>query len=266
MTARRPIQTTIHDCQIRGGKYVAYERATYASALAIGNQYYETLPDLDTAINGAEAVARMLDTKFGYKVTLLRNADRYETLSTLNRLRKELADKDILLVYYAGHGELDRVNLRGHWLPVDAEAQNTANWISDVSITDILNAMAVGHVLLIADSCYSGALTRSSLSQVESGQSEEARSHWLKTLSKMRSRTALTLGGLTPVLDGGGGGHSVFAKSLLSVLRELNDITGAQRVYREMSTCVAPRCAAHSWKTPVSTMPGWRGPTLQRRR
>ena len=208
-------------------------------ALVIGNQNYETLPDLDTSLNDADAVADMLRTKFGYKVTLLRDASRYQILSALNRLRKELTDKDNLLVYYAGHGELDRVNLRGHWLPVDAEAQNTANWISNVSITDILNAMAVRHVLLIADSCYSGALTRSSLSQVESGQSDEARSHWLKTLSKMRSRTALTSGGLAPVLDGGGGSHSVFAKSLLAVLRELNDITEGQRIFREVSARVS---------------------------
>ncbi len=208
-------------------------------ALVIGNQDYDTLPDLDTAVADAEAVSKVLRDKFGYKVTLLRNADRYEILSALNSLRKELTDKDNLLVYYAGHGELDRVNLRGHWLPVDAEMHNTANWISNVSITDILNAMSVRHVLLVADSCYSGALTRSALSQLDAGQSDEARNHWLKTLSKMRSRTALTSGGLAPVLDGGGGEHSVFAKAFLGVLRDLNDITEGQRVYREVSARVA---------------------------
>ncbi len=208
-------------------------------ALIIGNQDYDTLPDLDTAIADAEAVAKILREKFDYKVTLLRNANRYQVLSALNKLRKQLTEKDNLLVYYAGHGELDRVNLRGHWLPVDAEAHNTANWISNVSITDILNAMSVRHVLLVADSCYSGALTRSALSQIESGKSDEARSHWLKTLSKMRSRTALTSGGLAPVLDGGGGGHSVFAKSLLTVLRKLDDVTEGQRVYRQVSAQVA---------------------------
>ena len=208
-------------------------------ALVIGNQDYETLPDLDTAVGDAEAVGKVLEKRFGYRVTMLRNANRYEILSALNRLRKELTDKDSLLVYYAGHGELDRVNLRGHWLPIDAEAHNTANWISNVSITDILNAMSVRHVLLVADSCYSGALTRSALAQIESGQSDEARIHWIKTLSKMRSRTAMTSGGLAPVLDGGGGAHSVFAKAFLAVLRDLNDVTEGQRVYREVSARVA---------------------------
>lgn len=208
-------------------------------ALVIGNQNYQHLPDLDTSANDAAAVAEILRDKFGYRVTLLKDATRYQILSEFNRLRKELTDKDNLLVYYAGHGELDRVNLRGHWLPVDAELNSSANWISNVSITDILNAMSVRHVLMVADSCYSGALTRSSLSQLDAGQSSKARKHWLKTLSKMRSRTALTSGGLAPVLDGGGGEHSVFAKAFLAVLKNLSDITEGQRVYREVSARVA---------------------------
>lgn len=208
-------------------------------ALVIGNTEYAHLPDLDTAGNDAEEVARVLRERFGYKVTLLRNATRYETLSAFNKLRKELTETDNLLVYYAGHGELDRVNLRGHWLPVDAEPHSSANWISNVSITDILNAMSVRHVLMVADSCYSGALTRSALAQLDSGQTAETRAHWLKTLTKMRSRTALTSGGLAPVLDGGGGNHSVFARAFLSVLRDLDDVAEGQRVYRAVSARVA---------------------------
>jgi TPR repeat protein len=208
-------------------------------ALVIGNQRYEHLPQLHTSGRDAEAVAAMLRDKFGYRVTLLRDANRYQILSELNRLRERLTDRDNLLIYYAGHGELDRINLRGHWLPVDAEMDSTANWISTVSITDILNAMSVRQVLLVVDSCYSGTLTRSALGNLEAGQSDEARDHWLKTLARTRSRTALTSGGLAPVLDGGGGEHSVFAKAFLGVLREINDITEGQRVYREVSARVA---------------------------
>ena len=57
-------------------------------------------------------------------------------------------------MYYAGHGQLDRVNQRGHWLPVDAEPDSPANWISNISVTDILNAMALQQLLVVADSCY----------------------------------------------------------------------------------------------------------------
>ena len=32
LTPRRPIRTTAVDCEIRGGEYVAYDRANYATA------------------------------------------------------------------------------------------------------------------------------------------------------------------------------------------------------------------------------------------
>jgi len=214
------------------------EIGTY-HALVIGNQRYAHLPSLDTSGNDARVVADLLGSRFGYRVTLLIDANRYQILSEMNRLRQELTDRDNLLIYYAGHGELDRVNLRGHWLPVDAEMFSSANWISNTSITDILNAMSVRQVLVVADSCYSGALTRSSLAQLDAGQSEEAQAHWLRTLATMRSRTALTSGGLAPVLDGGGGDHSVFAKSFISVLQEMVEVTEGQRVFRELSARVA---------------------------
>jgi len=220
-------------------------------ALVIGNQDYQSLPDLDTAVQDAKSVASILRDRFGFNTTLLLNASRYQMLSELNRLRKELTDKDNLVIYYAGHGELDRVNLRGHWLPVDAELESTANWISNVAITDILNVMAVRHVLVIADSCYSGALTRSSLVNLEAARSEEAQRHWFQTLAEMRSRTVLSSGGLAPVLDGGGGAHSVFAKALLGVLNDLDEVAEGQRIYRE----VAARVAYEASKYQVEQVP-----------
>jgi uncharacterized caspase-like protein len=183
-------------------------------------------------------VADELTKRYGFKTHLLLNANRYQILSELNKLRAELNDKDNLLIYYAGHGELDKANLRGHWLPVDAEPSNDANWISSVAITDILNAMTARHVLVVADSCYSGALTRSALGQIESGLTEEQRRNYLKAMSKSRSRTVLTSGGLQPVLDGGGGAHSVFAKSLLEVLRNSRETLEGRRLHLEISARV----------------------------
>jgi hypothetical protein len=165
-------------------------------ALVIGNEDYARLPKLDTAQEDAQAVAQVLTQKFKFKVTLLQNATRYQILTELNKLRQTLTEKDNLLIYYAGHGELDRANLRGHWLPVDAEPDSDANWISNVAITDILNAMSAKHVMVVADSCYSGAMTRSSVGGLKAGMSEDTRTTWIKALVKARSRTVLTSGGL----------------------------------------------------------------------
>ena len=207
-------------------------------ALVIGNDRYEKLPRLETAAADAESVADVLQRMYGFKVTLLVNANRYQILSALNQLRAELTEKDNLLIYYAGHGEIDQANQRGNWLPVDAEPQSTANWISNASLTDLLNAMAAKHVLVVADSCYSGALTRSSMARLERGMTDQARVAWQTQMAKGRSRTALTSGGVAPVLDGGGGGHSVFAKAFLNVLEKNNDVLEGQRLFSEISAIV----------------------------
>jgi hypothetical protein len=58
-------------------------------------------------------------------------------------------------------------------------------------------------------------------------------------MASKRSRTVLTSGGLAPVLDAGGGKHSVFAKALLDVLEANGEVLEAQRLYREVSARVA---------------------------
>ena len=105
----------------------------------IGNDSYRhaQVPDLQTARADARELGELLDNRFDFRVTTLLDATRYDVLSALNALRSKLTEEDNLLVFYAGHGELDKANSRGHWLPVDAEPDNTANWISNVDLTDI---------------------------------------------------------------------------------------------------------------------------------
>jgi TPR repeat protein len=203
-------------------------------ALIIGNNDYVYLTDLTTAVNDAKAVEEVLRSKYGFKTRLLFNANRYAMLSALNQMRETLTENDSLLIYYAGHGELDEVNLRGHWLPTDAEPDSDANWISNVAITDILNVMSAKHVLVVADSCYSGAMTRSSLARLQPGISIRLKAKWYKTMVRTRARVALTSGGLEPVLDRGGGEHSIFAKAFLEVLEENEEVLEGYRLYREV--------------------------------
>jgi uncharacterized protein YlxW (UPF0749 family) len=208
-------------------------------ALVIGNDGYRRLPRLSTAEADARAIGEVLRARYGFVVRTLIDADRYAILSALNELRAQLAETDNLLVYYAGHGELDEVNARGHWLPVDAEPDSSANWISNVAISDVLNAMSARRVLVIADSCYSGTLTRSSLASLDAGASDEARAAWLRALASKRSRTALTSGGLAPVLDGGGAGHSVFANALIDALQRNGEVLEGQRLHQAVAARVA---------------------------
>ncbi len=208
-------------------------------ALLIGNNTYQKLPHLDTAINDAKGIAEVLQNQYGFKTKVLLDATRYDILKALNEYRKKLTDKDNLLIYYAGHGILDKVNDRGHWLPVDAEPDSSANWISVQNVTDQLKIISAKHVLVVADSCYSGALTRSSIARLEAGMTTKKRAQWIKLMVNARSRVALSSGGLEPVLDGGGGNHSIFAKALIDTLKNNNDLMESQALYRNVSALVA---------------------------
>jgi len=212
--------------------------------LIIGNNQYQHLSKLKTAVNDAKVVDELLRTRYGYKTTVLLNANRYQILNALNQLRQRLTEKDNLLIYYGGHGELDEVNQRGHWLAVDAEPDSTANWISNITITDILNTMSSKHILVVSDSCYSGTMTRSSLTRLEAGMTPEKHLKWIKKMLKKQSRTALTSGGIKPVLDTGGGQHSIFAKAFIDTLENNTEIMAAYKVYRQVAALVNDAAAA----------------------
>ena len=220
-------------------------------ALVIGNGDYLRFPKLATPVNDAKTVADMLSRHYGFKTTTVMNANRYALLAALNRLGQKLNDKDNLLIYYAGHGELDKEKSIGYWLPVDADQQDKRKWIPNNAITDIINALPAKRVLVIADSCYAGALTRSAVPRFDANLSEADRLSWLRAVSKSRARVALTSGGLQPVADSGGGSHSLFATVFLQVLQENKSVLEGQRLYSE----VAARLATHPVALQIGQVP-----------
>ena len=189
-------------------------------ALIIGNNDYDYLPKLKTAVNDAEVLSKILRDKFKFKeVVLLKNATRKEILMELYNFKKKLSFKDNFLIYYAGHGEIDRQLNQGYWQPVNAEPDVPIEWIDNATIASIVSSIKSKHVLVIADSCYSGLLTRGS-----SGYNNEVfenRKIYLQRMSNKKSRLIFTSGGKEPVVDGGGGDHSIFAKSLIDILNEI---------------------------------------------
>jgi len=208
-------------------------------ALVIGNNGYQVLPQLDTAVSDAKAVATVLRQQYNFSVKIMVDVNRYALLSALNDFRKKLDPEDHLLVYYAGHGELDRVNKRGSWLPIDAEPDSPANWISNVAITDLLNTLPPRQILVIADSCYSGMMSRSALGVIDRAMSQAQRQQQLRTLAGARTRTAFTSGGVAPVLDGIGGANSVFATELLTALQQNKGAVTGYDLFRAVAPQVA---------------------------
>ncbi len=203
-------------------------------ALVIGNNDYAHLRKLTTAVGDADAVATLLEEKYGFRVTKLINATRLDITGALNRLRQTLTEKDNLLVYYAGHGVLDEEAGAGYWQPVDARSDDDSNWFSNTRLTNYLRAMSAQHVMVVADSCYSGNLTREATSTVRSAAERTA---WMERMNDKRSRTALTSRRLEPVRDRGGGGHSVFARAFLTALEENLNVLFGEELFAWIGAC-----------------------------
>ena len=208
-------------------------------ALVIGNQNYEKLPDLETPHADVREISRLLADQYDFEVTTLLDANRYELMTALADLRKRLSSEDNLVVYYAGHGHLDEETRGGYWLPVDAELDSPAQWLPTDEITRQIGAMNAKHVLVVADSCYSGVLTRSLSLSIEGGRTGREREHYMETMAKRRVRMALTAGGLIPIPDGGGGNHSIFAEALISVLSANNEIMGGSQLHEAVAARVS---------------------------
>ena len=186
--------------------------------LAIGIDLYDRVNRLHTAANGARAVAEALTKEYGFQegcVFVL--ADGQATRATIIRKLHDLAGRlnpdDSLIIYYAGHGHLNK--LAGAWIPVDGSKEDPATWLSNSDIKNVLKGTAARHVLLISDSCFAGDFFREVASTPAVITDEYVRMAFGKT-----SRQALTSGGLEPVRDGGVEGHSVFTWFLLRELRE----------------------------------------------
>jgi hypothetical protein len=208
-------------------------------ALVIGNNDYQDLTNLRSAVNDAKVVSTVLEVDYGFNVKLLENASRKDILRSLKHLRETVSAKDNVLIYYAGHGYLDKDTDYGYWLPVDSERDDDSNWIATDRVVSQIKGMKAKHVMVVADSCFSGTITRAI-------KIEQRTPEWLSKIVKKKARTALTSGGLEPVMDTGSGNHSAFAYAFISLLEENGGVLDASQLFSKLR----PKVMVNSTQTP----------------
>ncbi|MBF0263686.1 MAG: caspase family protein [Gammaproteobacteria bacterium] len=204
-------------------------------AFIIGNNQYQHVTKLETAVNDANEIASVLKNDYGFKTEVLIDATRQEIIAKFDSLRKKLKKKDKLLIYYAGHGYYDESADRGYWLPVNSTTDNTAEWISNIDITDKVRSIQAEHVIVISDSCYSGTLTRGLY--IDLRPTETLSEYHYRMMTKP-ARTVMTSGGLEPVSDGGRGNHSVFAGAFLDSLKANKKAIDGMALFNQVKTQV----------------------------
>lgn len=190
-------------------------------ALIIANQNYNIDPkigSLDTAANDGVSVADVLKERYGFNVTLLPDARKEDIIAAFNKLADTLRPEDNLLIYYAGHGTADYKlpGKPGYWIPVDGTTADSTNWLPNRTIVRAINAIPAGHILIVADSCYSGTLTK------EDNIINKRSNLHIRDAVARRTRTALSSGDFELVIDRleDTDKNSVFAKEFVTLLRE----------------------------------------------
>ncbi len=212
------------------GVTVAEETASPAdfgtyNALIIGINEYSEWPRLKFAERDANDIREILISRYGFasnRVTYLSgtNATRSNILSELRRKLESLGEEDNLLIFYAGHGQLDPLTETGYWIPVEGSLYDESGWIAFSNIQTLLTARGVKakSVIVLTDSCYGGALARSGPTPGHRGPADEDYKQYeqrLTKLAKRRSRQIIASGGYEQVPD-----RSVFADLLKRALKE----------------------------------------------
>jgi len=135
------------------------------------------------------------------------------------QLRERIQPGDSLLIYYAGHGEVERdktgIVRFGYWIPCDAEKGEAYTYFSSSTLRDQLSLIDSFHTVLIVDACFGDAIFTKTRGASGSG-SENYRSSLALTSTKTEEKAE----------DGYAGGNSPFADILLSELRENNQPLG----------------------------------------
>jgi len=211
-------------------------------ALVVGINAYRQIPKLKTAVNDAKTVAAILKDDYGFTPIILLDgqATRAAILKELNNIKNKLNPDDRLLIYYAGHGWNDKDTETSYWLPVDADDKENTNWIEAKTITDQLKRSQARQVLVVADSCYAGSISRSFDPSLKGSGTRES---YLKKMMEKPARILIASGGNEPVSDSGGSGHSIFADVFIKALKNPFEsrFTAEEIMTRQIKESVAGR-------------------------
>ena len=167
---------------------------------------------------------------------------------------------DHLIIYFAGHGYLDEETEEGFWFPVNAAREDDTEWISNSYLKRKIRKIKATNILVIADTCFSGALISRGISTAGQQYPSSALEKYLQT----KSRIVISSGGTKPVMDGGGGRNSIFASALIDRMESFERPFTASDLYLALRDQVTENALALKYdQTPMKgTLPrsGHEGP------
>ncbi|MFT7515047.1 MAG: serine/threonine protein kinase [Candidatus Omnitrophota bacterium] len=189
-------------------------------ALVIGiNEYANGWQPLKNAAGDAEAVGQVLNDQYGFSVQYLLNeqATKENILFELEHITNKTVE-DMVLIYFAGHGEHYTKLAEGYWIPYDGRSRDKASaakssWLWNTIITKYLEASSARHILVVADACYAGSLINSGLPNPRLRDKTD-----YQQLLNRPSRYVIASGNAWETVLDAGTRHSPFAEHFLHYL------------------------------------------------
>jgi hypothetical protein len=134
------------------------------------------------------------------------DATKAGIMKLFDRLITTTQPEDSVLIFYAGHGQLDKISNTGFWIPVDGglDRFEQTNWLPNSQIRGLISNMKARHVALLADSCFSGDILNPTR-----GAAPEITNEYFKNAYSRVSRQVVTSGASEAVPD-----ESSFARQL----------------------------------------------------
>ncbi|MCU7498578.1 MAG: hypothetical protein HF309_04890 [Ignavibacteria bacterium] len=219
---------------LTGGRYFG---------LIIGiNSYSGYWPSLRCAVNDAKEISKILKDRYRFDsvITILdKDATRRNIMQSLEWLSNNLNKDDNLLIFYAGHGQFNKVLNKGYWVPVDANVNSVADYIANSEVRTFLAGIPSRHTLLITDACFAGDIFRGGKGETVAFDPNNMDKYY-REVYRRQSRLALTSGGVEEVQDNGKDGHSIFTYYLLKALKENKSrYMDASQLYNDLRIGVA---------------------------
>jgi len=211
----------------------SYISRTFLLVIAIDKYYYEDWPSLNMPVKDARDLVHILQTRYTFtEVDTLFNeaASRENVRQSLKKLIGTTTPNDQVLVYFAGHGELDQsFDEEGYWILSDGRLSNKSKSV-------VINKIPAKHVLILADACFSGSL------YLQRGKEEERK-------QEHKSRWVIASGRLERVADQmPDHNNSPFAHFILEYLNESNDHVYAD----ELAESVVQKVAKVTQQEPIA--------------
>jgi hypothetical protein len=197
-------------------------------ALLIATDHYYAWKQLSNPVFDATTLGKDLKDYYGFETELVIDPTKTRIREALAKYQKvSFSPDDQLVVFIAGHGKYDEDSGEGMLVAADSKEDDPDDrtYFSLETLRGMVDKIPANHILLLLDSCFSGAFADPVGAPGARGDlyTKLTPLELKRRILKHKSRLYLTSGGKEYVPDGRPGQHSPFARKVLDALERAGD-------------------------------------------